>query len=84
MAMRHDAGFVAASLAARVRALAGEAGGDQVATVGTLELEPNLVNVVPQCARMTVDLRNTSEARLQDAERRVQNGVTTCARSFKR
>lgn len=93
MAMRHDAGLVAASLAAHVRALALELGGAQVGTVGALQLEPNLVNVVPHRARMTVDLRNTSEARLREAERRVAafledaaqaEGVTARRRSLAR
>ncbi len=93
MAMRHDAGLVAASLAAHVRALALELGGAQVGTVGALQLEPNLVNVVPHRARMTVDLRNTSEAQLQEAERRVAafledaaqaEGVTARRRSLAR
>jgi len=43
-------------------------GGDQVATVGSMELKPNLVNVIPESARFTVDLRNTDEQRLRQAE----------------
>jgi N-carbamoyl-L-amino-acid hydrolase len=42
--------------------------GRQVATVGRIELHPNLVNVVAASASMTVDLRNTDEALLQEAE----------------
>lgn len=71
MRLRHDAGLVAAEIAAFARRLARELGGDQVATVGALTLSPNLVNVIPNRAVMTVDLRNTDEARLQEAERRV-------------
>ncbi|MDP7522627.1 MAG: M20/M25/M40 family metallo-hydrolase, partial [Arenicellales bacterium] len=36
--------------------------------VGVTELEPNQVNVIPRRAVMTVDLRNTDERLLQDAE----------------
>ena len=71
MRLRHDAGLVAAEIAAFARRLAWDLGGDQVATVGALTLFPNLVNVVANRAVMTVDLRNTDEARLQDAERRL-------------
>jgi N-carbamoyl-L-amino-acid hydrolase len=39
--------------------------------VGRLELSPNLVNVVPASATLTVDLRNTDEATLQQAESRL-------------
>lgn len=70
--LRRDAGLVVAETAAFVRRLAVELGGDQVGTVGRMELEPNLVNVVAHTARCTIDLRNTDEATLQEAERRVQ------------
>jgi beta-ureidopropionase / N-carbamoyl-L-amino-acid hydrolase len=71
MAMRHDAAYVAAALAVFVRQLALELGGHQVATVGSLRAEPNLVNVVAATATITVDLRNTDELVLEEAERRV-------------
>jgi N-carbamoyl-L-amino-acid hydrolase len=70
MRLRRDAGYVAAAVTTFVRRLAGELGGAQVATVGRCELTPNLVNVVAAEATMTVDLRNTDEAVLQEAERR--------------
>lgn len=68
MRLRHDAGFVAASVATFARSVAAEIGGDQVATVGHWEVEPNLVNVVPNVVRMTVDLRNTDDDLLKKAE----------------
>ena len=68
MRLRHDAGFAAGAIASEVRALCGELGGDQLGTVGALELEPNLINVIASRARVTVDLRNTDEAELQRAE----------------
>ena len=71
MSMRRDPGFVAASITTFVRDLALELGGAQVATVGQVTLQPNLVNVVPASATMTVDLRNTDEDVLQAAERRL-------------
>ena len=45
-----------------VRRLALETGGHQVGTVGRVTLHPDLVNVVPASATLTVDLRNTDEA----------------------
>ena len=68
MRLRHDPGFVAAAITTAVRALAVEMGGAQVATVGRCEFTPNLVNVVPSTVTMTVDLRNTEETLLQQAE----------------
>lgn len=72
MRLRRDPGFVAAAINTGIRALATEMGslgdGSQVATVGRCEFSPNLVNVVPASVTMTVDLRNTDEALLQQAE----------------
>lgn len=68
MRLRHDPGYVAAAITAGVRAIAVEMGGTQVATVGRCEFHPNLVNVVPSTVTMTVDLRNTDESLLQQAE----------------
>jgi N-carbamoyl-L-amino-acid hydrolase len=71
MSYRHDAGYVAGEIAAFVRRLTKEMGGAQVGTVGSINLEPNLVNVVAQKAVVTVDLRNTEEKILQSAEARL-------------
>lgn len=79
MRMRHDAGFAAGAIAAEVRRIAREMGGDQVGTVGALTLEPNLINVVPHTAVLTVDLRNTDEEALREAERRLAAFVAALA-----
>jgi len=71
MRMRKDAGHVASEIAVFARKLAKELSGHQVATVGVITLAPNLINVVPNRAVITVDLRNTDELRLQEAERRL-------------
>ncbi|PAS96247.1 MAG: Zn-dependent hydrolase [Candidatus Dactylopiibacterium carminicum] len=68
MAMRHDAGLVASRIAVFARELALRLGGRQLATVGLMEMRPGLVNVVPNEVLFTVDLRNTDEAVLQQAE----------------
>lgn len=73
IAMRHDAGLAAAEIAVFLRQLAHEIGGGQVATVGRIELSPNLINVVPGRAVLTVDLRNPVESRLQEAERKLEH-----------
>ncbi len=65
---RHDAGLVAAEIAVGVRALAEELGPPMVATVGRIELHPNLVNVVAARAVLTVDLRHTDDTVLAAAE----------------
>ena len=79
MRLRRDPGVVAAEVIRGVRAIAREMGGTQVATVGRLDVHPNLVNVVPASMTLTVDLRNTDEALLQEAERRFQALLTEAA-----
>ena len=79
MRLRRDAGYLAASVNVFARGLAREMGGDQVATVGALTLRPNLINVVPNRAVFTVDLRNTDEAKLKDAEARVSAHIAEVA-----
>lgn len=79
MHLRHDAGEVAAEIAVFVRRLALELGPPQVGTVGVLELQPNLVNVVAARAKLTVDLRNTDDAVLTEAERRAAEFIDEMA-----
>jgi len=79
MRLRRDAGYLAASVNLFARKLARDMGGHQVATVGSLSLRPNLINVVPNRCIFTVDLRNTDEARLKEAEARVAAHIAEVA-----
>jgi N-carbamoyl-L-amino-acid hydrolase len=71
MSMRHDAGYAAAAVTTFVRELAEDLGSPQVGTVGSIRLHPDLVNVVASRAVLTVDLRNTDNDVLREAERRL-------------
>jgi N-carbamoyl-L-amino-acid hydrolase len=71
MHSRHDAAYAAGEVAVFVRRLAQDMGGNQKGTVGRIELYPNLVNVIAERAVLSVDLRNTDEMRLQEAQQRV-------------
>ena len=93
MSMRHDAGYAAAKLAVSAREIASEIGGAQVCTVGAINLEPNLVNVVARRAVATVDMRNVDETVLKRAEAMMtaavkaieaSEGVTISARPLAR
>lgn len=68
MYLRHDAGYAASAIATFVRDLTRKMGGHQVGTVGKIDLIPNLINVIAARATMTVDLRNTDESLLKEAE----------------
>lgn len=67
MGMRQDAGVAAARLIAHLDQMARDMPG-AVATVGTLELVPGAINVIPARATLTVDMRNPDDTRLQAQE----------------
>ena len=71
MRLRHDAGYVAAAISIEVRRLAKEMGGNQIGTVGVTKLNPGLINVIAKEALITIDMRNTDEQKLQEAERSI-------------
>jgi N-carbamoyl-L-amino-acid hydrolase len=73
MHLRLDAGYCAAALTTFVHDLANEIGDGQVATVGVTELKPNIINVVPASARVTVDLRNSNNELLFEAEEKLES-----------
>ena len=79
MRLRRDAGYLAASVNLFARKLAWKMGGHQVATVGALSLRPNLINVVPNRAVFAVDLRNTDETKLKEAEAKVAAHIAEVA-----
>ena len=93
MSLRHDAAYAAAAITTFVRELAVRMGPPQVGTVGVIDLHPDLVNVVAATARLTVDLRNTDDQLLGDAEARLarfiaelseREGVTITSRPLAR
>lgn len=93
MDLRHDPAYAAADIAVFLRDLAGRFGGHQVCTVGKIDLHPNLINVVPASATLTLDVRNTDESLLRKAEAEIsehlnrlaeQEGVTISTRTLAR
>ena len=81
MNMRKDPSYVAAALTVFLRDLASRYGGHQVCTVGKIDLFPNLVNVIPAKAVLTVDIRNTNEQTLRHAETELANFLADIAHS---
>ncbi|MEO0826381.1 MAG: M20 family metallo-hydrolase [Cyanobacteria bacterium J06642_9] len=79
MHLRRDAGYGSSAIAVAARNLALEMGGNQVATIGSIQLKPSLVNVIAKEARLTVDLRNTDEALLQQAEAQMSAKIDAIA-----
>lgn len=79
MSLRHDPAYAAADITVFLRELAQRFGGNQVCTVGKIDLHPNLINVVPSRAVLTLDIRNTDEALLQKAETEVEQHLQSLA-----
>ena len=81
MSLRHDPAYVAAEITVFVRKLANQIGGNQVCTVGKIDLYPNLTNVVPARASLTLDVRNTDDSILQHAESQIKDFLVEIANS---
>ena len=79
MSMRRDPGFVAAQISVFLRELASRYGANQVCTVGKIDLFPNLINVIPARAVLTLDVRNTDEGLLQQAEVEISEYLASLA-----
>lgn len=67
--MRVDAGLATAKVIKFLRELADASDHTTVATVGSIEFEPNLINVVPSKSTFTIDLRDPKEELLLQAEK---------------
>jgi N-carbamoyl-L-amino-acid hydrolase len=81
MRLRHDAGYACSAVSTFVRELTRKMGGNQVATVGHVVLTPNLINVIASQATLTVDLRNTDESLLKQAEQSLTDFLKSLAES---
>ena len=79
MSLRHDPAYIAAEIAVYLRQIAREYGGNQVCTVGKIDLQPNLINVVPKSAILTLDVRNTDEKLLCEVEAKIAQKIAELA-----
>lgn len=79
MNLRHDPSYVAAAITVFLRELTQRYSGHQVCTVGKVDLHPNLINVIPARAVLTVDVRNTDETILQMAENEIKDFLDALA-----
>ena len=70
VSMRRDAGVAAARIVIFLRELALSSEGTRT-TVGSLRFSPDLINVIPSKAVLTVDIRDPESARLADAEKQL-------------
>lgn len=78
--LRRDAGLAAARIITFVHDLAAASNGTTVATVGTIRFEPDVINIIPSQAVLTIDLRDADETRLRRAEARLDERLAELAR----
>ena len=81
MPMRHDALVAAAQVVTAARDLARRFGGDMVTTVGCLDVEPNVINVIPGKVTLTVDIRDSVEEQIEQAVRALDSEVERIAKA---
>jgi len=79
MHLRKDAGMAAGELLYHIKQILKEAGENQRGTVGIIETQPNLINVIPSKARITCDLRNSDNAVLQKTEDAIKKAAQQIA-----
>lgn len=79
MDLRLDAGLVAAECMLELERLARAAGNGTVGTVGEMELQPGLVNVVPGMARFSLDIRGVDQDAFMDVANRIASFATDAA-----
>jgi allantoate deiminase len=73
MDFRLDVAPAAAQIVLEVERLAREAGNGTVGTVGEIELEPGIINVVPGKARLSLDTRGVVEEGFRSVARGVES-----------
>lgn len=80
MADRQDALLAASELALAVREVVRGEAGAQVGTVGHMEVSPNAANVIPGEVRMSIELRDLSEAKLERLMEKIRGRAAGIAR----
>jgi len=81
MADRQDALVAASHLTLAVREIVTGQPGRQVGTVGRFEIEPNAPNVIPGVARLTIELRDLSDATLTNLADAIRARATEIGRT---
>lgn len=80
MRIRHDALVAAAEAVRGVRQIPRHIGGDMVATVGRLDVTPNIPNAIPGRVGMSIDLRDPDDVNLDRARVRLDRVIKDAAR----
>ena len=76
---RQDALIAAAQLTLAVREIVMAEAGNQVGTVGHLEVSPNAVNVIPGEVQMSIEIRDLSSAKLERLAEKIRTRAAAIA-----
>ncbi|WP_265108574.1 Zn-dependent hydrolase [Halosolutus halophilus] len=79
MNMRHDAFVATADVTKAVREITATEGTDLVGTVGSVDVWPNAINVIPERVEFTLDFRSYDNAVVDAAVDRVRNEIEWAA-----
>lgn len=79
MHLRHDASVPAAELLINIRQLPNTLGEQTVGTVGSISVEPDSINVIPETATVTWDIRDPCDDVLDEAIDRVAKRASAAA-----
>lgn len=79
MHLRRDALVAASHIVLAVQALAKDTPGEQVATVGALQVWPNAANIVPGQVEMTVDIRDLSLTKIEQLVEQLEQQLRAIA-----
>lgn len=74
MSMRQDALVAASQVVLAVHQIGNQAG-EQVATVGQLNVSPNVANTIPGCVDLSLDIRDLSAQRLDQMLEQLQQQI---------
>ncbi|MFC4541441.1 Zn-dependent hydrolase [Halosolutus amylolyticus] len=79
MNMRHDAFVATADVTKAVREITATEGTDLVGTVGSVDVWPNAINVIPERVEFTLDFRSYDNAVVDAALERIQDEIEWAA-----
>lgn len=79
MDSRRDALVAASDVVRVVRRIAASDDGDLVGTVGSVDVHPNSINVIPERVELTVDLRSYDDDRIERAANEVIRAIGAAA-----
>jgi beta-ureidopropionase / N-carbamoyl-L-amino-acid hydrolase len=79
MSMRKDALFAAAQMVVAINKIAVDTPGDQVATVGFMNVYPNATNTIPGKVDFRIDLRDLSQQNLEFLKGQIESQIRAIA-----